>query len=425
MHAGSDEDIESGIQDLRKAIEIDPGYAPAYAQLAELYSIRVEGWRGTLTLPAFEPLVETALTLDPLLPDAHISLGILRMEQGRPADALRAFDRAAELNPNMALAQQYRADAFDLLGRPVERAQALERAVALDPLNDSVMTDWARVLSERGDHAAARAALARLSEAEDGGLRRMAYLSDVEVNAGDFIAFHDLTLRLRALLGENPALDFRFALIYGFLGVEEAFDAASAGPAERIVYAMARGDLPAVQAAAEEIFKSDSAETMELREGAGVALARLGDHAGAITALEPLLATGDAEKGEGLLFSNPLLFSATDLAICYRETGRSEEADALLAAMKARLGAYRESGFATAAVDYAEARVLALTGETGASLAQLRRAVEAGWRLGSPADDPAFTALRARPDFREIAALYDAETARQREAVKARLAESI
>lgn len=429
MNEGSDDSIDAAIADLKKAIEADPGYAPPYAQLAEIYSIRVEGRRGTLTLPQYEslaqPLVEKALELDALLPDAHISLGILRMEQGRPADALRAFDRAAELNPNMALAQQYRADALDLLGRPAERAAALERAVSLDPLNDSVVADWARVLSERGDHAGARKALAWLPDAGDGGLRRMAYLSDVEVNAGDFAAFHELTSRLHALLGDNPALSFRFALIYGYLGVEDAFDAASAAPADRIVYALARGDLTAVQGAAAEILKSGSADTPELREGAGVALARLGDIDGAIAALEPLLSSGEAEKGEGLLFSNPLFFSATDLAVCYRERGRDAEAEALLTAMKARLAAYRASGYATAAIDHAEARVLALTGDTDAALEKLKTAVESGWRMGSPDADPAFESLREARGFAAIVELYDSETARQRDAVQAYRAQGI
>jgi serine/threonine-protein kinase len=134
-------------QDLfREAIRLDPGFAPAYAQLAGSYT-SVVWWADQPPAPALAqavPLVEKALDLDPNLAFAHSVVGIVRglMEGDRVAGE-RSLRRAVELAPNDALAQTQLALLLQALGEHREEAATRARlAVRLDPLSPPIQV-WA------------------------------------------------------------------------------------------------------------------------------------------------------------------------------------------------------------------------------------------------------------------------------------------
>ena len=140
--AGSREAVEVGRRYAKRALEIDPGFAPAWSALADA-SI----WSGIRGLaPAAESAVEAiaaakhALELDPMLPEAHISMGLVLAHSGNLAGGLRALQRAVELNPGHA-------SAYNLLGRALysyerfpESLAAIEKSLKLDPLSMLVYT---------------------------------------------------------------------------------------------------------------------------------------------------------------------------------------------------------------------------------------------------------------------------------------------
>jgi len=96
------------IKEYERAIELDQNYAPAYAALAASWISlqKGDGSYGDLTLAEYEaraePLLEKALALDPNLSETHSALGRLRQEQGDFEAALKALQKAIELNPNNA-----------------------------------------------------------------------------------------------------------------------------------------------------------------------------------------------------------------------------------------------------------------------------------------------------------------------------------
>src|SRR6266851_9671438 len=89
---------------LEKAIGRDPGYAPAYASLAELY-IATSG-RGVLTRGPGDARLqarqwaEKALKLDDTLAEAHTALARVAQQEWDWAGAEREYRRAIELNPS-------------------------------------------------------------------------------------------------------------------------------------------------------------------------------------------------------------------------------------------------------------------------------------------------------------------------------------
>ncbi len=120
----------------RKAIELDPNFAQAYAALAAARST------GETPSPEAEALVEKALQLDNTLSAAHATYGFIQMfhRWNWPA-AEQALDRAIELDPNSVTAHHWKGVYLSLRGRLDEAKSEMYRALELDPLSLIVMAD--------------------------------------------------------------------------------------------------------------------------------------------------------------------------------------------------------------------------------------------------------------------------------------------
>ncbi|MDQ3665498.1 MAG: winged helix-turn-helix domain-containing protein, partial [Acidobacteriota bacterium] len=120
----------------RRAIELDPNFAQAYAALAAVNSTMRN------PSPEAEALIEKALKLDNSLADAHATYGFIRMFQNWdwPA-AERELDRAIELDPNSVTAHHWKGVYLSLRGRLDEAKAEMRRALELDPLSLIVMAD--------------------------------------------------------------------------------------------------------------------------------------------------------------------------------------------------------------------------------------------------------------------------------------------
>jgi len=128
-----------------KAIEKDPGYAAAYAALAEL---QVQH-RGSLTRNPSDArfharqLVEKALELDDTLAEGHTTLArIAQQDEWDWATAEREYRRAIELNPNYPPARIRYAMYLYAMLRFEEAVVQARRAQQLDPVSPFVNT-WA------------------------------------------------------------------------------------------------------------------------------------------------------------------------------------------------------------------------------------------------------------------------------------------
>jgi len=130
------EGFEKGIECFRQAIEKDPGYALAYAGLADCYSGLViyekippdDGVRR-----AREASLR-ALELDPYLAEAHTSRAYVALYWDWDwLVAEKEFQRAIELNPRNATAHHWYGEYLTFMGRFDEAAREKQRAVELEP----------------------------------------------------------------------------------------------------------------------------------------------------------------------------------------------------------------------------------------------------------------------------------------------------
>ncbi|MER6089367.1 tetratricopeptide repeat protein [Streptomyces bluensis] len=95
---------------------------------------------------------DRALDLDPGYASAYASRAVSRAELGRHEEALADLDRAVELNPHYAWALGRRALVHLELGDPARALADADRALALSPDDPFVRDVHAHTVSEAGRH---------------------------------------------------------------------------------------------------------------------------------------------------------------------------------------------------------------------------------------------------------------------------------
>ncbi len=136
--------LEKAIEYFRQAIAQDAAYAPAFAGLADCYTIlAIYGARPPReTMPLAKEAAEQALQLDPALAEAHASLGCVRaMFDLDWHGAEREFRRAIDCDPYYPTAHHwYALNCLAPLGRCDEAATRMQVARDLDPLSPVITT---------------------------------------------------------------------------------------------------------------------------------------------------------------------------------------------------------------------------------------------------------------------------------------------
>jgi TolB-like protein/tetratricopeptide (TPR) repeat protein len=129
--------LREAIDLFRRAIELDPRFAPAFAGLANATWLEAD-YSGKPMAPAqasASRYVEQALELDPDLPEALATKAKFMQEAGRLAEAEPLYRRAIELKPNDPNIHTWYAQLLDEQDRADEANASMERAFASDPLS--------------------------------------------------------------------------------------------------------------------------------------------------------------------------------------------------------------------------------------------------------------------------------------------------
>jgi len=134
------ETLRKSLQYFHQAIGKDPGYALAYAGLADAYLVSQAGVYGVLPSKEAYPKAQTAamkaLELDSTLAEAHTSLAWCKLVFNLdPQGAEQEYKRAIELNPGYAVGHQLYAGYLSRMGRHTEAIAEDRKAENLDPLS--------------------------------------------------------------------------------------------------------------------------------------------------------------------------------------------------------------------------------------------------------------------------------------------------
>jgi TolB-like protein/DNA-binding winged helix-turn-helix (wHTH) protein/Tfp pilus assembly protein PilF len=180
--------FQQAAESFEQAVAKDPNYAPAYAGLADSYTLMGEYDMvppGEI-IPKARAAALKALDLDEKLAEAHVSLAVIAQNYDwdwQTAD--KEFRRAIVLDPNYATGHHWYAEHLAFLGRFDEAFPEIQRARQLDPLSLIIQTDNAVFLYYSRQYDPAIAQFRAILEMEP-NFPRVHILESAYVQKGQF-----------------------------------------------------------------------------------------------------------------------------------------------------------------------------------------------------------------------------------------------
>lgn len=405
---------------LRRAVELDPDYAPAWSSLGLALRLQANAEEGERYRAMHQEAIRHirhALALAPNLAEAHGALGMALDFGSREARA--HIRRAAQLDPNSAENMFWLGNAFANTGEFEKQLASYRRAAQLDPfwfMPHLVTTELAVAMGESDQ---ARAWLKPLSVGDPDSARLIgAYAAFLE---GDFSrAVREWVIA--AKVAERPSsrsLASRYLdETLWMLGLPNRDRPTGYGPATdalRIRMETPSRDLWRARNSDPIV---SNAYLLENLVGAKLLL-NAGRH-------RELLPYYDSDIGLLGLSSKQDPRDVPDLetrgalvALALRQNGRVTEADRLLS----RAAAMAETSMRGRVPSWfyaSTAEIWALQGRKSEALSALERAVARGWThsrvmdLLDINDEPAFRAIRGDPRFQHVRARLKAHMDRER-----------
>jgi TolB-like protein/Flp pilus assembly protein TadD len=220
------EDFRKAIDYYDQAIELDPGYALAYAERAEALAFMgdLTGQRPT-AYPKARIDAEKAVAIAPALAEARAALGWIRcLAEWRFVDGLAELKRAKELSPTNPTANDLLARIIVYLGHFDEAERQARQAMELDPLSTVTQGNLARVLFSAGKLDEADAVARRAAELQPTGAGAHRFQVLIAAQRGD----GEAALREAQLEPDPGFRRFELAVAHYVRGDRAAADAALA-----------------------------------------------------------------------------------------------------------------------------------------------------------------------------------------------------
>ncbi len=212
-----------------RAIEVDPGYARAYAGIADCSAFLYMYWDSSeANLQQAEQASRTALELDATLAETHASRGLTASLRKQYELAEEEFETAIRLNPRLYEAYYYQARSYYAQGKLKEAVHWFEQASQILPEDYQAPMLMASALHGLGETAAAQSAYRRGLQAAE---------KHLEFHPGDARALYfganalsQLNERERALKWAEHALElepeehqvlYNVACVYALLEEKE------------------------------------------------------------------------------------------------------------------------------------------------------------------------------------------------------------
>jgi serine/threonine-protein kinase len=127
---------KKAIEYFQQAVEKDPGYALAYAGLADCYTVNANPLPPKEKMPQAKQAARKALGIDDTLAEAHATLGrVFTVYDWDWSGAEKEFKRAIELDPRSAETHQWYGAYWQAIGRSDQSLAERRRAQELEPLS--------------------------------------------------------------------------------------------------------------------------------------------------------------------------------------------------------------------------------------------------------------------------------------------------
>ncbi|HEY4070120.1 MAG TPA: TIR domain-containing protein [Sphingomicrobium sp.] len=402
------EDFHAATALLKKAVAIDPNYAPAWASLGQATGMGLSRTPDkSLVQQRAEAVsyLKRALDLAPNLAHAHAALA---MVQNFPPELDGELRKAIQLDPNDVESWGWLANSLQSQNRLREALVARNRALEIEPLWYWTSVNKIGTLSLLRDRKGIDAEVARVEKTGDPVLlaKTQIMAAQMTYRPGDEMR---ASLQLRAAHPEEASwVDNRaFGTMMQLGFIDQAMIAWHLPPDIAQNY---RGIPDSPEVIKRELPKpldiwTDGDDAMSLFGRLLPKRGRLKEYIGyydaAFKSPEQLFALWEQHPGQ-------FLSTAPTLAVNLRVSGRGEEADTILRHAEQLLQANLKNGPATV-IDLATLSYLrAAEGRDDEAVGLLSKAVAEGWlpdrmfTASDIADEPCFARLVNRPDFQAV-----------------------
>jgi TolB-like protein/Flp pilus assembly protein TadD/predicted Ser/Thr protein kinase len=225
--------IEYAQQMFERAIAIDPGYARAYAGLADCYSYLYMWWSASQTnLDEADKASLKALELDPELGEAHVARGVAFSLRRQLDEATKEFETAIRINADLFEAYYFFARTLFAHGKMEESARYYEMACRVRPEDYQAPSLLSMVYESLGRRTEAKAALLqgfRLVEThlemhpDDG--RALYFGAQALSQLGQPERATDWAKRALEMDPEDPAVLYNVGCVFALMGkIEESVE---------------------------------------------------------------------------------------------------------------------------------------------------------------------------------------------------------
>ena len=415
------ESLQAARTQFEQAIELDEGYADAYAGLAQSIMLLMINHKAISPAEAYElagGAVERSLELDPQLAEAHAVAGLIDSQKWKQvlvgdgnASAAASYRRALELNPNLVDALVWYASLKEVEGDFVASGILLRQAMQIDPLSRIPYVNLPSVLAAQGETEETTELLVKAIEIFPNWPTPYQYLSNHLERLGRLDEAVAWSMRVDEL-SDDPISGGNVLPIYHELGYVDLIDDFVAQfPEDHPVYPIGAGYIHFLNEDYDGVI-----EILDTREA---------DDQWRIEKAYPVLVRAAVMKGnydlayEYLIRGFPSLAADTRvvvdrktlgavimLAFLERRRGNDALADELLEEALPVVRQLPRVGLGGQGIK--EVQILALQGRTDAALDVLSEAVDEGFVSNAPFEmwsidqDPLLDGLRNDPRYERL-----------------------
>lgn len=153
LNQRTERSLQRAVLCFQDSLKYDEEYAQAWAGLAETLLL-IEWYNYVVTDTGLDAMqaATKALSLNPDLAEAHLSMGIIHCNEQNGPDAIRELETAVKLQPSYAEAYNWLGWVWMIIGRMDEAVEPAIKSVKLDPHSTSARTYLGAVLLADGEY---------------------------------------------------------------------------------------------------------------------------------------------------------------------------------------------------------------------------------------------------------------------------------
>lgn len=201
MKQPNDTGLDAAIEKYKEAVELDPRYATAYAELAIAYGRLYALHHDSAALDLSRANCEAALALNPSLVDGHLALSSVLEHTGNAEGALGEISKALALDPSNPTTLVWQAQIYTRLNRWADAEKTFQRVLEERPNSWLAYNELGVVLNAQGKYQDAIDAFRKACVAAPGNALAFNNVGAIYLQLGNFA---DATENFKKSLALNP-----------------------------------------------------------------------------------------------------------------------------------------------------------------------------------------------------------------------------